>query len=125
MSQRAIQMIKQGNTQFILTPANPRAPLVALVIGSDENFDMEKQLAENMTRVQFYGTNFANAEIALRFKKRLNGIKIRKNLKTSTDTTEKGRFLLFKSVLSKILFRRIDCTFSQRILPKILSKTST
>lgn len=57
--------------------------------GSDRNFDMEQQLAENKTKVHFYGSNFDNAEIAIRFKKRLNGTQLHKDLKVGAD---KGKY---------------------------------
>lgn len=81
-----IQMIKMQNTEFFLTPAHLRSHLTALVLGADEGFEMERQLAENLTRVQFYGTNFNDAEEGVRFETSLNGTQIHRELIMSSDT---------------------------------------
>lgn len=85
MSQRVIQMIKNHNTQLALIPATSRAPLTALVLGSDDNFEMERQLKENVTRARFYGTNFDNPASEILFKGRLNGTKIQKHIQVAMN----------------------------------------
>jgi hypothetical protein len=108
-------MTKVGNTQFVLTPSNPRSSLTALVVGVDDNFEMERQLKgkpfefpillffnvktvkllENMTRTHFYGTNFNDVETVKLFKSRLNGTQLHKQLNVGNNvkSAKKGESL--------------------------------
>jgi len=85
IAQRAIQMIKERDTQIVIPPTNLRIPMTALVLGADKSFDMEQQLVENGTRVNFYGSNFDNAETAIHFSQKLNGKNLDNNLRVKVD----------------------------------------
>jgi hypothetical protein len=85
-------MIKLKKTEFVLTSTNTRSALTALILGADDDFEMEKQLADNMTRVEFYGTNFDSPEESAHFNSRLNGTQIEDKITLTNEikTDQKG-----------------------------------
>jgi hypothetical protein len=113
-------MIKERDTQLVLAPSSPRAPMTAIVVGSDNDFEMEKQLAENMTRVHFYGVNLHSMESVAHFKRRLNGTILHKHLHTAEENEKEGKMIWESGYLFIVLdsTKLVPARFFDKYFPR-------
>ncbi|CAD5225355.1 unnamed protein product [Bursaphelenchus okinawaensis] len=88
LEQRVVQLIELGKTMLSLAPSNLNAPMTALVIGHNDDFYAERQLALNITAVKYYGINLENEEAKEAFGTTLNGTLLNETISTAPDNVE-------------------------------------
>ncbi|KAI6186677.1 hypothetical protein M3Y98_00158700 [Aphelenchoides besseyi] len=72
--QPLIQLIHEAGTQLVVIPNKIHLAMNVLVIGNDLNYEVEKQLYENVTNAHFYGAHILDPNAINTFKRKLNGI---------------------------------------------------